>query len=127
MGEAVDRNRKKIETLFDSGTKIGAFAAGIVAAGTQLSKISKDVAGFVTAQTQLNRKLAEFQSIGNLMGGMNMDSFRDSMNLTREQAAELTDTFRTIGVEGNMAFSQIESIASGIKDQFGALDTSMLK
>jgi hypothetical protein len=56
-----------------------------------------------------------------------MSKFKDDMNLTREQASQLTDTFREVGIEGVMSFEQISVVAQNIKDQFGQLDISLLQ
>jgi len=103
-----------------------------VGAITYLSKAFVDATGnlskFFVEQANLNKKFSEFKGAASgLFEGVDVKKFKDDMNLTREQASALTETFRKAGLSGTTAFSDIEDIAYNIRKQFGALDTSLLQ
>ena len=113
----------------DTKNKAGMFAASLVVIADKMQKNMDTLSKWFVKQSELNVSLAKFNSTAS---GFNipvdsLTAFKKEMNLTRQQSAQLTDTFRTIGVEGNISFSQIETLAAGIKDQFGKLDITMLK
>ena len=117
------------EWLVSSQSKTVRLGGAFIYAGKQMTDSFKQLKSFVKEQAQLNKKLAEFNSTASLMGqsAKDFDKFRTNMNLTRQEASGLTDAFRTIGIQGNISFGQISTLAQGIKSQFGKLDTSMLK
>ena len=113
----------------DTKNKAGMFAASLVVIADKMQKNMDTLSKWFIKQSELNVSLAKFNSTAS---GFNipvdsLTAFKKEMNLTRQQSAQLTDTFRTIGVEGNISFSQIETLAAGIKDQFGKLDITLLK
>ena len=112
------------------GNVVGTMA--MVGAVTLLAKeiveLSDKASKFFVEQARINQKFAEFKSVASgLFDGIDIQSFKEEMNLTREQAAGLSDAFRKAGLSGTTAFSDIEQIAYNIKEQFGALDTSLLQ
>jgi hypothetical protein len=132
--ESIDDTIKKAgpfgKLAIDSGNKWLYATASVAAFAKQMIPVTNALSGFFKEQSKLNAGFAKYEASVKSFGDASASSFKnfaDNMNLTRKQASELTDTFTNIGVQGNIAFSQIESIAAGIKAQFGALDTSMLK
>lgn len=114
----------------NSENKALSWGASFVAAAQQMSGAINNAAKFYKQQANINANFSKFQSsvksFGNVAEGA-FKRFQNTMNLTRAQASQLVDTFTSVGVQGNISFSQIEQIAAGIKEQFGKLDTSMLK
>ena len=112
------------------GNVVGTMA--MVGAVTLLAKkfveLSDKASKFFVEQARINQKFAEFKSVtSGLFDGIDIQSFKEEMNLTREQAAGLSDVFRKAGLSGTTAFSDIEQIAYNIKEQFGTLDTGLLQ
>ena len=112
------------------GNVVGTMA--MVGAVTLLAKeiveLSDKASKFFVEQARINQKFAEFKSVASgLFDGIDIQLFKEEMNLTREQASGLSDAFRKAGLSGVTSFSDIEQIAYNIKEQFGALDTSLLQ
>ena len=118
-----------IGKAFD-GNVVGvmAYAAALAYTMKQLVDGAKKLAEFAVKQAELNKGIAQLKSATNgLFADSNVEKFKESMNLTREQVAGLSEAFRKAGFSGETSFENIETIAQNIKDQFGQLDTSMLQ
>lgn len=112
------------------GNVVGIMAtvAAFVALGQAMVKVSDTYKEIILKNTQLAKGMAQVNSAVRLFSdGSGIKGFKDDMNLTREQAGQLADTFRQIGLKGTVSFTQISTLAAGIRKQFGELDTSLLK
>ena len=94
----------------------------------ELSRTTSPMEQFFEAQSRINKAFqVGATAMRSFADGKSLGVFADKMNLTREQAGQLAESLRKVGVEGNIAFSQVEAIAENIKAQFGQLDTGMLQ
>ena len=112
------------------GNVVGTMAmvGAIVLVGKALVDVSDKLKDVILKNSQLEQGMAKVgASVKLFSDGAGISQFKEQMNLTREQAGQLADAFRSIGVEGNVSFSQISTLAEGIKKQFGELDVSMLR
>ncbi len=112
------------------GNLVGTMAlvGAVLVLGKAIKEASDKLAQFFTEQAKINKEFAQLKGVAKgLFDGADIKGFKDEMNLTREQASQLTDSFREAALSGSASFAHLETMAANIKDQFGTLDISLLK
>ena len=122
----------QLESIYSflGGTPVGLTAVAVAAgyAAKEMIKFIDSVTGSLDSASKLSVENARLgKSFDSLFGKGTFEKFRDEMGLTRKEMIELaptiTDAYRNAGVE----MEHIQTVASNIVKEFGAMDPRMLQ
>ena len=94
-----------------------------------LKQLTKVIMNFMPEMAKLNMSFMQTQQTINTFAGtnVNFDGLRKDLHMTRDQAIELGESFKTIGSEGVHSIGTVSAIAANLKSALGKVDTKALQ